>query len=337
MDPRVNRKADTVNTLATYQPTSTSIETHHAAWTGPAGRTRAAEAVRDHDADMLTSLVWAYAYERNTDVSPHTVRSYALGVRRFVAWAQDTGVNLLRPAKNVGTGYRAHLQSSLGPGSANTRLTAARVLYNALEWVGLEAVNPFRNVKRVRDPRPAEKVRDQYSAVTVALMLQHAQDDLDRLIVLLGAGSGARAAEMASLTWDDINLEDGTAHVIGKGNRPGTLYLTQETVETLERQPHRTGSVLRSPRNTQDETAASASTLRYRAARMARAAGETKPGQQLGVHRLRHRYGTALAERYGLGVAQSGMRHASPTTTSRYVKERDRQLQAFAEEHNLAS
>ena len=91
----------------------------------------------------------------------------------------------------------------------------------------------------------------------------------------------------------------------------------------------------------------SGSTIRYRVARMAAAAGvvpshrgrrpRTQDGElvAVGPHRLRHGYGTELAERYGVDAAQAGLRHASLATTGRYLKRRDVRVRAFAQEYRL--
>jgi len=49
----------------------------------------------------------------------------------------------------------------------------------------------------------------------------------------------------------------------------------------------------------------------------------------LGVHRLRHRFGTDVVKSCGLAIGQTALRHASPTTTARYAKDRDEAVAAF--------
>lgn len=340
----------TLTTQATPTPTQT-LKVHHDAWQGPSAKARAARAANEYDVPTLVSLALGRLHSRRAHASAHTARAYASGVQRYVTWCQENGVNLLRPERRDGERYRTHLSETLGPGSANTRLVAARAFVQALDWVGLTVVDPFRHVGRVDDPRPEHEVRPAYKLATVALMLRAARDDLDRLIVHLGAGSGMRSAEMLSLTWASINLAARTARVVGKGRKPATIPLTDEAIAVLERLPHREGPILLSdrPDKNGDARAISASTLRYRVARMASAAGECGSHREkrardedgtihaLGVHRLRHTYATTLADRYGAEVAQIGLRHASIATTVRYLKGRDQRVTAFARELRLAS
>lgn len=328
------------------------LRVHHDAWQGPSAKARAARAINEYDAPTLVSLTLARLYARTSGTaSTHTARGYATGVDRFVAWAQDEGVNILRPDQRDGERYLTRLAETMGPGSANTRLVAARALIQALDWVGLTVSDPFRHVGRVRDPRPVHEVRPDYDLASVRLMLRSARDATDRLIIHLGAGSGLRAAEMLSLTWAAVDLNRRTVRVLGKGRKPATVPLTDEAIAVLEGLPHRDGPILRSQTPARDGSvrAISGSTLRYRVARMAAAAGEVTSHrekrardedgtiQALGVHRLRHTYATAVAARYGVEVAQIGLRHASLATTSRYVKGRDVRVTAFARELRLGA
>ena len=329
-----------LRTAPPADPRHVNLAEHHAAWSSPTGKARAAIALERWNAPALVSLVWAFLHSRSARTSQHTAVSYGVGVRRFVAWAAARREDLIRPARTMGTAYRADLEQHYGPASAGTRLVAARALYAALDWIGLvdDGRSPFRHVKAPRDHRPQESIRPEFPPATVHRMWAAAQDDLDRTVLCLAAGSGLRAGEMLALRWEDVNLTERTAAVLGKGRKPATVYLTDECVEVLQRQPIRTGRVL----------PVSASTIRYRTARMAAAAGDLpthrgrRPRRQdgtihdAGPHRLRHFFCSSVAEAFDLGVAQAAARHSSPATTSRYVKRRGSRVEAFAREHRLA-
>ena len=337
-------------TLATPRPTAPlDMQAHHAVWTGTNAKPRAAAAARDYDADALASLVTGYMRERDQP-SQHTLASYRTSVQRYVDWAQQSGVSILRPDRNAGTRYRAHLQDVYdSPGSVNTRLVGAQALYRALSWVDVDHVNPFLHVRGVKDKRAPERVRDAYSDAELRALLEAAEDATDRAIILLGAHAGLRLAEMRGLVWEGIQLPDrdatgawlgaGIADVLGKGNVAAQVPLGDALMDALVSLPGpHTGYVLK---GRQPDSAMSASGVRHRVALMAtrarivpdpRAARPRKHDGSilaLGVHRLRHSFGTHVAQSQGLDVAQTALRHASPTTTSRYVKNRDARVAAF--------
>ena len=339
-----------MTTLDTLRPQhALDTRAHHDAWSGLNAKPRAAAACRDYDASTLQSLVTAYMHERDQP-SPHTISAYRAGVARYVEWSQRTGVSILRPDRNAGTRYRADLQDAYSsPGSVNTRLVGAQSMYRALSWADVDHVNPFQHVRGVKDKRAPERVRDRYSDAELHALLNAAQDATDRCIVLLGAHAGLRLAEMRGLVWEGIQLPErdatgawlaaGWADVHGKGGTDVQVPLGDALMHALVSLPGpHTGCVLkgRTP-----GAPMSASGVRHRLALMATRAGIVddprgpRPRKHdgsimaLGVHRLRHSFGTRVAATHGLDVAQTALRHASPTTTARYVKGRDQRVASF--------
>jgi integrase/recombinase XerC len=347
------------SSLSTPTNTHTDLDTHHRQWTSANAKTRAAAAARDRDADTLWSLTAAMLAEGAT-VSPHTARSYRASVLDYIAWTTTAGVNVLRPAHGTGSAYRYHLtrtystpnstpggEPTVGVASVNARLTGARALYRAFAWVDLEHADPFVNVKRLQDKRAPETVRAAYSHGDVARLLDAADDPHDHVAVLLGAHAGLRAAEMLALTWDRVTMPDrntagewtdvGALIVHGKGGTVRTVPAGDALLDALEALPDRSGPVLAHVRT--------GSGLRYRVARLAERAGlidkarpaagegRTKNGKAapavLGLHRLRHRFGTDVVKAHGIAVGQTALRHASPVTTARYAKDRETEVAAF--------
>ncbi len=72
--------------------------------------------------------------------------------------------------------------------------------------------------------------------------LYECDDDLhirDRLMAELAYGSGLRRSELARLNVEDVDFENNTAHVIGKGDKPRIVPLTGRAVETIRDYLHR--------------------------------------------------------------------------------------------------
>jgi len=313
--------------LALNAPAGVDLDVHHDAWMGASAKPRAAVAARDHDHDTLWSLVAAMLAEGDR-VSPHTVRAYHAGVLRYLAWAEASGVAILRPERGAGTRYRLDLMRAYAnPGTVNTRLSGARALYRGLAWVGLEYVDPFAEVRGVRDGRAPEAVRPAYSHREVAALLTAATDTHDRVAILLGADAGLRAAEMLALDWSHVTLpergasgawsESGTMLVHGKGRTERVMPIGDELADALDALPSRSGPVI--------AHVARAGLIEH--ARPPK--GTERRGMTLGLHRLRHRFGTDVVREHGIAVGQAALRHANPQTTARYAKEREHQVAAF--------
>ena len=56
----------------------------------------------------------------------------------------------------------------------------------------------------------------------------------DRAIMTILYGTGIRASECAGLTEQDINWQEHTIHVIGKGGHERTVPLNEEVVHMLK-------------------------------------------------------------------------------------------------------
>jgi integrase len=146
---------------------------------------------------------------------------------------------------------------------------------------------------------------------------------------------------MLVLDWPHVTLpergasgawtESGTMLVHGKGRTERVMPIGDELADALDALPARSGPVLAHVR--------SSSGLRYRVACLAARAGlieharppkgTARRGMTLGLHRLRHRFGTDVVREHGIAVGQAALRHSNPQTTARYAKEREHQVAAL--------
>ncbi|MCU0619048.1 MAG: tyrosine-type recombinase/integrase [Gemmatimonadaceae bacterium] len=146
----------------------------------------------------------------------------------------------------------------------------------------------------------------------------------DHAVVLLLARLGLRAGDVASLRFDDIDWDDGSLLVRGKGRRESRLPLPADVGEALaayiERgRPEHAGSHIflriRAPHRPFSSYAAVSSIVQS----ALRRAGVESP--QKGAHVLRHSAATAML-RAGVSLETVGavLRHRSMQTTLQYAK-----------------
>ena len=145
----------------------------------------------------------------------------------------------------------------------------------------------------------------------------------DRAVVLLLARLGLRASEVAELTFDAIDWQNGRIAVCGKGRRQHWLPLPQQVGDAIVtylsrgRPPLPVPQVFvsalapRRPMTRRSVSGVVASALRR--------AGVKAPHH--GAHLLRHSAATAML-RNGVSLAGVGavLRHRSPQTTAHYAK-----------------
>lgn len=151
--------------------------------------------------------------------------------------------------------------------------------------------------------------------------LAHALDGADPVmaaILALAAFAGLRACEIARLTWGDVDLDadEPTARVMGKGERERIVDLSLEVRDLLRTLPGgraRRGPVIRrldgqpGP-NTDNRISKLANTYLH---------DEGVPDT---LHSLRHRFGTEVARLGGIRRAQVALGHAHISSTQIYTE-----------------
>ena len=281
----------------------------------------AAKAASERDADALWSLTEAYIVtkgRKKAKTAASTLEAYKRGVERLLkVWTDES---LLRPSRDAGDRYVTALQVGRGgekpldPGTIQVRLAAARALYKALRWSGATSATPFDDVSAPASATAPEDRRMAYQEDDIDRLLR-VSDDLDAVIVTLGAEAGLRVSEMLDLTWSDVDLDARRLKVRnGKGSKKRTVDLSDNVLDAL------TSWKLRSAGQPDEYVLPlrTASGVRYRLKVLCRTAGVG----YLGVHSLRHHCGTWLyrASKNDLNVPRKHLGHADITTTTIYAQ-----------------
>jgi integrase/recombinase XerC len=310
-------EAYTGASIDTIRATVASVQT----WTNlpeDERRRRAARAAGERDAATLwdlTRAVLALNADRAAAMSTHTLRAYRKGVLEVLHDLEAE--NILDPKRSWASGYRARLSARLKPASVNVRLAAARALYTALRWSGASSADPFVGVKGVRDPTKPWNKRAAYSDKDLEALLSVA-DARERVIVLLGAHAGLRAAEIAGLKTSDLDLRSRRMVVVGKGSAKRSVKLSASLASSLQGfvPKHRKVTLL----------GVGASRLRQILDDLITRAGlERSEVAAHGVHSLRHASGTRLyRETRDLMLVRDHLGHSSVSTSERYAKSDER-------------
>ena len=169
---------------------------------------------------------------------------------------------------------------------------------------------------RFLEPEDMEKVID-------ACKDEDAVGARDRAVLLLLARLGLRASEVAELTFDAIDWQNGRIAVCGKGRRQHWLPLPQQVGDAIVTYLRRGRPPLPVPQVFISALAPRRPMTRLAVSgvvdRALRRAGIKAPHH--GAHLLRHSAATAML-RNGVSLAGVGavLRHRSPQTTAHYAK-----------------
>ena len=274
-------------------------------------------------------------------LAPHTGRAYREAIRAWLAWcATVRGIDSLRAVWIDAEAYAAHLQGDPSPrtgrplsdSSRKARLSALASWYKRLAKLELiDGPNPF-------DPAAvARPYVDRHHSTTVGLSKQEAV----ALRAAARTDTGTQAARTAALvdvlltcglrvseaTGADVaDLATDTGHrvliVRGKGGKTRTVPIPPATGHTLDEYlgGRDTGPLFATASGGRMDQAAVWRLLR----RLARAAG-IDAADRLSPHSLRHTSITlALDAGATLRDVQDMAGHASPETTRRYDRDRER-------------
>lgn len=195
--------------------------------------------------DELRPLAESWALSLRADrKSPQTQKSYADGVRFYLAWCRTEGV-----APLLRSSIRAWVADLLDGGSAastaRARQLAVRRFAAWLEDEGEIPADPFMGVKapkldtQVVEPLTDDELRALLKACTPAKDATRAEalrDRRDEAIIRLMLETGARAGEVVAMATDHLDLKASTAVIRrGKGGKGRVVPLSANCVMSLDR------------------------------------------------------------------------------------------------------
>jgi site-specific recombinase XerD len=274
---------------------------------------------------MLSEAILAYLRhaELVKGYSQKTVLQYEHHLRKFFEWAGD--ISLRQLTLELVLDYKKYL---LGTGikasTVGEKIKVLRLFLQQLRDAG----------KRCLDPRalPAGKcagrritflTQEEFVRLISVVNAATLEGKRDRAILEFFFATGARLEELVKLDRKDVKLDEGEAVVIGKGGKPGTLYLNARARERLrEYLQARTDnypalfSYVRK-RNEQSSGRIGKRTVWALVKRYMRAAGLPN---DMTVHSLRHSFATHLIKSgVNIKAVQELMRHASLASTEVYL------------------
>jgi integrase/recombinase XerC len=261
-------------------------------------------------------------------LSPHTLRNYALDLSQFLDFLQESRED----ASLTAVAYpdlRAFLARGLKEWRKTTvarKLSALRTFFKYLQRQGVVSGNP---AKLAPSPK-LEKHLPHFLTVDEAFhLLDTSGGDSfgacrDRAILEVFYGGGLRLSEVAGLSLADLDLKEGVLRVWGKGSKERLAFLGKPAREALGAYLPRRQALLDGA-----GTPAAALFVNQRGGRLssrslarlvgkwARVAGLS---QALTPHGLRHSFATHMLEgQADLRTVQELLGHSSISTTALYT------------------
>lgn len=155
-------------------------------------------------------------------LSPRTVSAYRSDIRVFLAWAQERKLDARKAQRtDLDDFLWAQRERGLKPASLFRKVESLKS-YFAFET--LEERLPESPAETLRTPRiparlPKYLTKDEAARLLAAPNTTSYEDIRDRAMLELLYAAGLRVSELVSLKPESVNLQDGWAKVLGKGNK----------------------------------------------------------------------------------------------------------------------
>ena len=242
-------------------------------------------------------IQYAYQHKRSADRDEYIIRRHLLpffGPRTFIKELTQASVEAYKASR---------LHDGVKPRTVNYELAVLRAMLNrAVDW-GLLQYNHLKfkmlpgEVKRERFLSKEEEER-------LLEACRESPNPYLEAFVVVALYTGLRHREIASLTWEDVDLKAKRIRVVDAKNRTVRYQpLPQKAVEAFRSLPRREGNI-----------------FPYWLNKAFKKACERAGIEDLRIHDLRHTYASRLVQAgVPLRIVQELLGHASISTTMRYA------------------
>jgi len=269
--------------------------------------------------DPQAAFLRHLAVERNA--SAHTLRSYANDLTDFQRFLAGRGVAGFAAAdlRAVRAWLAALHARGLAAASVGRKLAAVRSCFRFLVRRGVIEANPAREARTPRQPRRLVSFLpiDEATQLVDGRAVGGASRARDVAILEMLYATGLRVSELAGLDLDDVDRDERTVRVLGKGRKERIVPYGAHAARALEawlgERGGRGGALFTNAQGGR-LTARSVHTI---VRRSARAAGLTR---RVSPHTLRHTFATHLLDGGAdLRAIQELLGHSRLSTTQRYT------------------
>jgi integrase/recombinase XerD len=279
-------------------------------------------------------------------LAPNSLAAYRRDLRRYVAFLRARGeTDPAQIGEATVNAYVDHLASLvdddgrrlLAPASIARGVVAVRSFHRFCVREGLLDRDPSEDVGAPPVPQGIPKALDveEVELLLTAVTGDEPLAQRDRALLELLYGTGIRISEAVGLSLADIDLEDATVRVLGKGGKERVVPIGRVAHAALTAYMRDGRLALRKPRPKRPSDA-DALVLNARGGRISRqscwqivrrAGDRVGLGERLSPHVLRHSCATHMLEGGAdLRVVQELLGHASISTTQVYTKVSPRRL-----------
>lgn len=254
------------------------------------------------------------AYERKVkNLSENTIKAYGDDLKAFAKYllAQGQETRWSEVQKRTIDGYMAYCHDAgEKPATIRRRLASIRALYNYFRKQGLLEANPAQYCESPKLPKSLPNTVDEEAVE--AYIGNERNPKVMRLMVAMFYETGIRISELTSLTTWDIDWQERSLRITGKGLKSRTVYYGELTAELLQAYTQgRQGQVFQGSDQCQRE-------IRWQ---IWQAFHKDATNGKASPHTIRHTYATKMLQQgMPLHSLQMLLGHEQVETTRNYAR-----------------
>lgn len=254
-------------------------------------------------------------YQRDRTIarySPHTIKAHGVQINLLSRFVGDIDADKIDA--NILKDYLAgctHLKtSSLG--------MRVRVIKSFFTWAHKEGYIPTNPMAGIKEPKVKDKTPKFFSEEEIIKLQDACESILERTLLEFSFATGCRVGEVKMINRNDIDFDNNSIHIMGKGGKRRIVYFSDPCKDLLEqyfawRQDDDPALIVteRAPHRM------SVAQMEYIMKRIAKRSGI---GKTVYPHKLRHTYATHLLNNgASIEAIRQLMGHANMSSTMIYA------------------
>ena len=270
-------------------------------------------------------------------LSPHTLKAYAGDLYSFAHWSRHRRASAALTTNQISSWHLYMDTQDFAATTIKRRLAALKAFCKWSEREDIVSVNPFKNLEvSIRLPRRLPRNLNRQDLRQLLQQIKQAAEStsvtqlLVPLVVELILTTGIRIGEACAIALDDLDVENQTVRIWGKGSRERQVFLIDARLQQLVRRYLRARQTLYPITDllliTAQGKPASTDYVRRQLHIVSRAAGIRNT---ITPHMLRHTAATQLLEcGVDMRFVQRLLGHSSIATTEIYTHVSDTALRS---------
>ncbi len=303
--------------------------------------------------DNIVNRIWKYLRycKEQKHLSENTIRAYRIDMQQFINFLVERRLEKKRVAainKDTLKEFVGLIQERYAPKTCRRKIACVKAFFNHMEYEDVISVNPFRKIKvTLKEEKTLPKTMKKQE-VTLQLryvyeLISKAKSGYQKRIALrlaaiyeLLIGTGIRIGELCNLKIDDIDFDDKSIRILGKGGKERVVYLTSNLLidalrhyaEIVESNGMKSEFLFvgRNQKHISEESARN----------YIEKIGWEILGKRITPHMFRHTFATMLLEsNVDIKYIQELLGHSSIKTTMIYLHLVNTSVRAAVEQANL--